>query len=120
MTSMPASRSARAITLAPRSWPSRPGFAMTTRIFAICWWFRPKTVSCLLSETSDYRNFLVFTPDVPERVAHLADRRVGADGVENGRHQVVAARRGVAHRVVRAMHRVVVARPAQLLQPGEL
>ena len=32
MTSMPASRSARAMTLAPRSWPSSPGFAMTTRI----------------------------------------------------------------------------------------
>src|SRR3954469_10495896 len=29
---MPASRRARAIILAPRSWPSRPGFAMTTRI----------------------------------------------------------------------------------------
>src|SRR5450432_2848863 len=34
MTSMPASRRARAITLAPRSWPSRPGFATRTRIFA--------------------------------------------------------------------------------------
>src|SRR5581483_11882107 len=32
MTSMPASRSARAMTLAPRSWPSRPGFATRTRI----------------------------------------------------------------------------------------
>src|SRR5215813_12532919 len=32
MTSMPASRRARAMTLAPRSWPSRPGFAMSTRI----------------------------------------------------------------------------------------
>src|SRR5215472_12947063 len=32
MTSMPASRSARAITLAPRSWPSRPGLAISTRI----------------------------------------------------------------------------------------
>src|SRR6185436_15484625 len=32
MTSIPASRSARATTLAPRSWPSRPGFAMTTRM----------------------------------------------------------------------------------------
>src|SRR5271157_3722740 len=29
---MPASRSARAITFAPRSWPSRPGLAMRTRI----------------------------------------------------------------------------------------
>src|SRR3954454_18162386 len=30
---MPASRSARAITFAPRSWPSRPGLATSTRIF---------------------------------------------------------------------------------------
>src|SRR5476651_1645404 len=29
---MPASRRARAITLAPRSWPSSPGFATSTRI----------------------------------------------------------------------------------------
>src|SRR6266513_1355347 len=33
MTSIPASRRARAMIFAPRSWPSRPGFAMTTRIF---------------------------------------------------------------------------------------
>src|SRR6266568_2323974 len=33
MTSIPASRRARAITLAPRSWPSRPGLATRTRIF---------------------------------------------------------------------------------------
>src|SRR3954468_3323787 len=33
MTSMPASRRALAMIFAPRSWPSRPGFAMTTRIF---------------------------------------------------------------------------------------
>src|ERR671937_1037417 len=33
MTSMPASRSALAMILAPRSCPSRPGFAITTRIF---------------------------------------------------------------------------------------
>src|SRR5512133_3983040 len=30
---MPASRSARAMIFAPRSCPSRPGFAITTRIF---------------------------------------------------------------------------------------
>src|SRR5271169_1305764 len=29
---MPASRSARAMTLAPRSWPSSPGLATSTRI----------------------------------------------------------------------------------------
>src|SRR3990167_3572643 len=33
MTSMPASRNARAMTLAPRSCPSRPGLAISTRIF---------------------------------------------------------------------------------------
>src|SRR3979409_758812 len=32
MTSMPASRSAAATTLAPRSWPSRPGLATRTRM----------------------------------------------------------------------------------------
>src|ERR1700733_13285639 len=35
MTSMPASRSARAMIFAPRSWPSRPGLATTTRIFPL-------------------------------------------------------------------------------------
>src|SRR5579864_6279018 len=33
MTSMPASRRARAMILAPRSWPSRPGLAINTLIF---------------------------------------------------------------------------------------
>src|SRR5918912_1297705 len=33
MTSIPASRSARAMTFAPRSWPSSPGLATRTRIF---------------------------------------------------------------------------------------
>src|SRR3954453_14429314 len=37
MTSMPASRSARAMIFAPRSWPSRPGFAATTRILRPPW-----------------------------------------------------------------------------------
>src|SRR3990170_1129967 len=35
MTSMPASRSARAMIFAPRSCPSRPGLATTTRIFPL-------------------------------------------------------------------------------------
>src|SRR5439155_12099076 len=36
MTSMPASRSARAMIFAPRSWPSSPGLATTTRILRVC------------------------------------------------------------------------------------
>src|SRR3954453_15373935 len=35
MTSMPASRSARAMILAPRSCPSKPGLATTTRILPL-------------------------------------------------------------------------------------
>src|SRR5437588_11244482 len=38
MTSMPASRSARAMIFAPRSWPSRPGLATTTRILPAADW----------------------------------------------------------------------------------
>src|SRR6266403_2369384 len=39
-TSMPASRRARAIIFAPRSWPSRPGLAINTRIFFSGIWSR--------------------------------------------------------------------------------
>src|SRR3954452_7788684 len=35
MPSMPASRRARAMIFAPRSWPSSPGLATTTRIFRV-------------------------------------------------------------------------------------
>src|SRR5689334_21783290 len=52
MTSMPASRSARAITLAPRSWPSRPGFAMRTRIF------RSSAILCL-AERGEYDDIVI-------------------------------------------------------------
>src|SRR6266508_2351666 len=47
MTSMPASRRARAMIFAPRSWPSKPGLAITMRIFRLALiggvneWFMP-------------------------------------------------------------------------------
>src|SRR5450759_1290651 len=41
MTSMPASRRARAITLAPRSCPSRPGLATNTRIGRVSSIYQP-------------------------------------------------------------------------------
>src|SRR5262245_37372968 len=74
---MPASRRALAMTLAPRSWPSSPGFAMITRI--------------LCTETlaaSNYRRFLVFPPDFPKRIAHFADGRIPADGFDEQRHRI--------------------------------
>src|SRR5262245_13792476 len=73
---MPASRSALAMTLAPRSWPSRPGLAMTTRVF------RPISLNNWLLD--------VFAPDFPQAVAHLAQGCVGARGFDQQRHRVVA------------------------------
>src|SRR5262249_18385351 len=42
---MPASRSAAATTLAPRSWPSRPGLPTSTRILRAIWSHRPPATS---------------------------------------------------------------------------
>src|ERR1700722_9411998 len=52
MTSMPASRSARAMILAPRSWPSRPGLATTTRILGRV---GLDSVSAVMSDLDDER-----------------------------------------------------------------
>src|SRR3954470_7780058 len=110
MTSMPASRSARAMTLAPRSWPSRPGFAMTTLIFCMSDLVPP----------SDQGNFLVLAPHLAQRVAHLADGRVSADAVHQRIHGVPAAARRLAERRQRSLHAIVVTRLAQLIEPRHL
>src|SRR5690349_11815980 len=78
MTSMPASRSARAMILAPRSCPSRPGFATTTRIFP----------AIAPEPTSEDRRFAPRAPDLAQRVAHLSHRHVGARGLHDRLHQV--------------------------------
>src|SRR5919197_171722 len=106
MTSMPASRSARAITLAPRSCPSRPGLAMTTRIFC--------------TDLSNYRRFFVFSPDVPERVAHFAHGCIGPHGVNEQRHRVGRAARRLLQGVERGPNPRVIPRVPQLIEPGQL
>src|SRR6188474_1111469 len=63
MTSMPASRSALAMIFAPRSWPSSPGFAITTRTFRGTW--------------AEYRG----APDRHRLVAGLAEPRQRALGL---------------------------------------
>src|SRR5207245_1193184 len=75
MTSMPASRSARAITLAPRSCPSRPGLATSTRIGLFIW--------------SDRARFLIGAEHIPQSVTDLTQRRVGADSIQDVRHRVL-------------------------------
>ena len=86
------------MTLAPRSWPSRPGFAMTTRSLS----HRSDSSSVGLTERAHAasspatsprlrvvnRHFFVLAPDLAQRVAHLADRGVGAHRVEDRRHHV--------------------------------
>src|SRR3954467_6914158 len=109
MTSMPASRRARAMTLAPRSWPSRPGFAMTTLSFLIG-----------ARQPLNNRHFLVLAPHFAERVAHFADRRVGPHRIEDPRHQVLGGPGGDAQAVERAGDRLLTPTLPQRLELGQL
>src|SRR5690242_6659651 len=94
MTSMPASRSARAMTFAPRSWPSRPGLAMSTRIFFSGIPQRPSeafsSVCEILSASRD-GGFFVGAEDGSHCVADLAKRGVCFHRVVDVRHQVFVA-----------------------------
>src|SRR3954449_3209067 len=86
MTSMPASRSARAMIFAPRSCPSSPGFAMTTRIF-------PGTSA--ESRWLEDRGLAPDAPDVAQHVAHLAHRHVRPRGVHDRLHQIAVFADGI-------------------------
>src|SRR5258707_735810 len=130
---MPASRSARAITLAPRSCPSRPGLAITTRIFwdifslqlaAGRWQPTQRTApkqafpaGCPLPAPPlllDYRRFLVFAPYLAQRVAHFSHGGIGTHGLEEQRHRVGGASGPLLQLGQGLLYAVIVAR---LLQP---
>src|SRR5664280_75705 len=76
MTSMPASMKALARTLAPRSCPSRPGFATRTLIFS-------SMVSSL-----ERRVRPIFAEYGAQHVADFAESRVRVDRVDDRWHQV--------------------------------
>src|SRR5919107_5750636 len=101
MTSIPASRSARAITFAPRSWPSSPGFATRTRIF----------LSLMLES-----GLLVEAVHVAQGVADFAERGVGAHRVDGRGHRVVAVGRGLLQFFERVGDRARVAPRLRLFQ----
>src|SRR5918997_4628631 len=105
MTSIPASRSARAMTLAPRSWPSSPGLATRTRIF----------LSLMLEG-----RLLVESVNVAQRVADFAERGVDADGVDGRGHRVVARARGLLQLFERVRDGAVVAPRLRLFEALEL
>src|SRR6516165_4665539 len=72
MTSIPASRRARATTFAPRSCPSRPGFATTTRMrSAIATLHTKRSDSTALRPTAE----LSLTESIPNYADHRARAR---------------------------------------------
>src|SRR3954454_24467670 len=105
MTSIPASRSARAMTFAPRSCPSRPGFATSTRIF----------LSLMLEG-----GLLVESVNVAQRVADFAERGVGAHRLDGRGHRVVAGTRGLLQFFERVCDCAVIAARLRLMQAFDL
>src|SRR6185295_9151680 len=89
MTSMPASRSAAAITRAPRSWPSSPGFPTSTRI--------------LLSMRSEPRRGLIGAKAFLQRCGDFAHGAIGPDRFAHIRLQIVRAARGLGERTQRRL-----------------
>src|SRR4051812_21562081 len=100
---MPASRSAAAITRAPRSWPSSPGFPTSTRI--------------LRSIVSEPRGGLVGAKLLFQGGRDLADRAVRAHGVADVRLEIPLPRRSGPERPQRLARLLRVALLADLRDP---
>src|SRR5450759_4206683 len=108
MTSMPASMKALARTLAPRSCPSRPGFATRTLIFSSMVSSLERRVRPILAEHG------------AQHVADFTKSRVRVDRVDDCRHQVCITACDIFHlsegsfdlgHIAAALHRI------QLLVP---
>src|SRR4051812_21039435 len=89
MTCMPASRSARATTLMPRSWPSRPTLASTMRGGLSAWDMR-----CFLKEPAGA--LLLHRRPPLRRDLHLQDRLAELQGVVGLERELLARRDGGA------------------------
>src|ERR1700688_4237304 len=75
------------MTLAPRSWPSSPGFATMIRI-------GPPSIPILQLQA---RRLLKRPELLAQHCANLTQARVGLHGVDNRGHQTVFAARNLAH-----------------------
>src|SRR5436190_17158733 len=88
MTSKPASRSTRATSFAPRSWPSRPGLPMSTR-----------------AGMSEDPRLHELAPLTLEHVDHLPDGAIRLGRIDEQRHEVdVLARSTLLQRSERVAH----------------
>src|SRR5690348_3540702 len=96
MTSMPASRSARAMILAPRSCPSSPGLATTTRIFF--------SVAGGIEAAGILKNwsFAVAAEHGLQSADHLALGHFRTRRLDQQRHQVLT---GIARRLGQRLER---------------
>src|ERR1043166_1412721 len=98
MTSNPASRSAAATTFAPRSWPSRPGFATMTRYFLVV----------AVTGSPIDRRFAPFAEDLAEGVDDLPERDPRLRRFEDPPHEIVVSLRGRPDRLEGALDRAAV------------
>src|SRR5437667_3712857 len=108
MTSMPASRRARATTFAPRSCPSKPGFAIRTRIFLG------------IGTTSVKERLLPGAEDLAHHVADFTEGRLRAYGVEDERHRVLVRLACLEETLERLLVLLRVPSPAQLPKAFDL
>src|SRR5512143_850569 len=97
MTSKPASRSARAMILAPRSWPSRPGLAIRMR--------RRRSDT----RASQPGGVAVDAEHLAEDVGDLAHRDLGLHRLDDRRHQVLSVPRRRPHRRDALVHETALA-----------
>src|SRR3954463_11060650 len=107
MTSMPASRSARAMIFAPRSCPSKPGLATTTRILpldAASTAGRDPTPRCRRGRFSVESALADLDDGLHRRRMHLADDLEGAALAEPVAVGLALLRNRVAGREARALH----------------
>src|SRR5947209_8649106 len=108
-TSMPASRSARATTFTPRSWPSSPALAMRMRIRGS------------FTAFPSHEGWLAVAAEhALHAVGNLLDRGVGSDRVEDLRHHVLASGRSFTKQRKRPLHAPGIAFRPELFQTGNL
>src|SRR5262245_65782232 len=115
MTSIPASCSARAMNLAPRSCPSKPGLATRTRMR----W--PESLNLVYPALRSHHDVLAkLSERVPQHVADFAERDPRVDAVHDGRHHILARRRVASQPVERRTHQRIVTPGAESAQALDL